>query len=176
MRLAAARPLVAAAASIMLLSAAVLTTSAASRTASSRADGDGSGRLASAPRLASGSDRLAGVPRTATPIKHLVVLFQENVSFDHYFGTYPQAANTDGSPFHARPGTPGVNGLSGALLTRNPNQYNPRRLSHSQALTCDQEHLYTAEQKAYDAGLVDGSSSTPATVPAPPRPPARPAW
>ena len=28
---------------------------------------------------------------TATPIKHLVVIFQENVSFDHYFGTYPNA-------------------------------------------------------------------------------------
>ena len=38
---------------------------------------------------------------TATPIKHVVVLFDENVSFDHYFGTYPSAANTDGSPFHA---------------------------------------------------------------------------
>ena len=33
---------------------------------------------------------------TATPIKHVVVIFQENVSFDHYFGTYPNAANTDG--------------------------------------------------------------------------------
>ncbi|HWX07463.1 MAG TPA: alkaline phosphatase family protein, partial [Bradyrhizobium sp.] len=30
---------------------------------------------------------------TATPIKHLVVIFQENVSFDHYFGTYPNAMN-----------------------------------------------------------------------------------
>ena len=30
-------------------------------------------------------------PPTATPIKHLVVIFQENVSFDHYFGTYPNA-------------------------------------------------------------------------------------
>ena len=38
---------------------------------------------------------------TATPIQHLVVIFQENVSFDHYFGTYPHAANTDGNPFHA---------------------------------------------------------------------------
>ena len=28
-------------------------------------------------------------PLTATPIRHLVVLFEENVSFDHYFGTYP---------------------------------------------------------------------------------------
>ena len=31
--------------------------------------------------------------KTATPIKHLVVIFQENVSFDHYFGTYPVAQN-----------------------------------------------------------------------------------
>ena len=27
---------------------------------------------------------------TSTPIKHLVVIFQENISFDHYFGTYPE--------------------------------------------------------------------------------------
>ena len=33
---------------------------------------------------------------TTTPIQHLVVIYQENVSFDHYFGTYPSAANTDG--------------------------------------------------------------------------------
>jgi phospholipase C len=36
---------------------------------------------------------------TATPIKHVVVIFDENESFDHYFGTYPYAANTDGTPF-----------------------------------------------------------------------------
>ncbi|HYU74337.1 MAG TPA: hypothetical protein VEL31_16835, partial [Ktedonobacteraceae bacterium] len=30
-----------------------------------------------------------GAPKTATPVKHLVVIFQENVSFDHYFATYP---------------------------------------------------------------------------------------
>src|ERR1035438_4269898 len=30
---------------------------------------------------------------TATPIQYLVVIFQENVSFDHYFGTYPNALN-----------------------------------------------------------------------------------
>jgi phospholipase C len=28
--------------------------------------------------------------KTATPLEHLVVIFQENVSFDHYFGTYPR--------------------------------------------------------------------------------------
>ena len=55
--------------------------------------------------------------RTATPIKHVVVLFDENESFDHYFGTYPNAANTDGSTFKAKKGTPKVNGLTPALLT-----------------------------------------------------------
>ena len=39
---------------------------------------------------------------TKTPIKHVVVIFQENVSFDHYFGTYPHASNLPGeTPFRA---------------------------------------------------------------------------
>src|SRR5947209_13602094 len=61
-------------------------------------------------------------PSTATPIQHLVVIFQENVSFDHYFATYPNATNPSGEPrFKAFPGTPTINGLTGALLTSNPN-------------------------------------------------------
>jgi phospholipase C len=84
-----------------------------------------------------------------------VVIFDENVSFDHYFGTYPQAANTDGNPFHALPGTPSVNGLTPALLAHNPNSANPQRLTPAQALTCDQNHAYTAEQVALDGGLLD---------------------
>src|SRR5437899_9566932 len=91
---------------------------------------------------------------TKTPIQHVVVIFQENISFDHYFGTYPHAANTDGNPFHAQPGTPSVNGLTPALLTRGPNSANPQRLTPAQALTCDQDHGYTAEQKAMDGGLM----------------------
>jgi phospholipase C len=95
-------------------------------------------------------------PQTATPIKHLVVIFQENVSFDHYFGTYPNATNPAGEPaFHAAPGTPSVNGLLGPLLTSNPNLDNPQRLDRSKPLTCDQNHGYSAEQKAYDMGLMD---------------------
>ncbi len=101
---------------------------------------------------------------TATPIKHVVVIFQENISFDHYFGTYPYAANTDGNPFHAKRGTPRVNGLYskitpsgpiGPLLTANPNEYNPTRLTPSQAATCDQDHGYTPEQKAVNGGRMD---------------------
>jgi len=101
---------------------------------------------------------------TATPIKHLVVIFDENVSFDHYFGTYPYAANTDGTYFKAKPGTPAVNGLyakitksgpAGPLLTSNPNEYNPERLTPSEALTCDQNHSYTPEQDAVDNGKMN---------------------
>jgi len=93
---------------------------------------------------------------TTTPIKHVVVIFQENVSFDHYFGTYPVAANPAGEPrFEAAPGTPSVNGLTGALLTNNPNAANPQRLDRSQAVTCDQDHGYTDEQKSFDNGLMD---------------------
>jgi hypothetical protein len=39
-----------------------------------------------------------GLGRTATPIKHLVVIFQENETFDHYFGTHPDALNPPGPP------------------------------------------------------------------------------
>jgi phospholipase C len=93
---------------------------------------------------------------TATPIEHLVVIFQENVSFDHYFATYPNAANPAGEPtFRAAPRTPSVNGLTPALLTHNPNAANPARLDRSEALTCDQDHDYTPEQKAFDGAKMD---------------------
>lgn len=74
---------------------------------------------------------------TATPIKHVVVIFGENISFDHYFGTYPNATNPDGeTAFHAKAGTPAVNGLNDALLTQNPNSLNPQRIGPDRAVTC----------------------------------------
>jgi phospholipase C len=93
--------------------------------------------------------------KTTSPIKHVVVIYQENVSFDHYFGTYPKATNTDGQPFTAKPLTPAVNGLTRELLTANPNGVNPQRLGASNILTCDQNHNYTPEQQALDGGLMD---------------------
>jgi len=93
---------------------------------------------------------------TSTPIKHVVIIFQENVSFDHYFATYPKALNPAGEPrFVARPGTPTGNGLSAGLLTANPNLANPFRFSRSQAATCDQDHNYNDEQTAFDKGAMD---------------------
>jgi phospholipase C len=102
---------------------------------------------------------------TSTPIKHLVVIFQENVSFDHYFGTYPKALNPPGQPrFNAKHDTPAVNGYTDGLLYNNPNALNtlngngadnPFRLDRSQAATADQDHDYTPEQQAFHGGLMD---------------------
>ncbi len=119
---------------------------------------------------------------TKTQVKHLVVVFGENVSFDHYFGTYPHATNPDaGDPaFTAAANTPTANTLqtpldvntstfpaiaSPTLLTANPNANstgangtnasNPFRLASMQAETADMGHGYTAEQGAYDNGMMD---------------------
>jgi phospholipase C len=103
---------------------------------------------------------------TATPIKHLVVIFNENVSFDHYFATYPTASNPPGEPaFMGGSGTPRVDNLANAnLLVNNPNKTNaangaaaadPFRLDRTQASTADQNHAYTAEQQAYNGGKAD---------------------
>jgi phospholipase C len=94
---------------------------------------------------------------TSTPIKHVVVIFQENVSFDHYFGTYPHAANLHGeNPFVAKADTPRANTLESAgLLTNNPNVVNPFRIPPSVPVTCDEDHNYNDEQAAFDGGLMD---------------------
>lgn len=93
---------------------------------------------------------------TTTPIKHLVVIFDENISFDHYFGTYPRAANPPGEPFfRALPNTPTVNNLTVTLRNYNPNAAAPFRLDRSEAVTCDNDNHYTDEQNAYDGGFID---------------------
>jgi phospholipase C len=107
---------------------------------------------------------------TTTPIKHLVVIYQENVSFDHYFGTYPRAANTSGQPFDGESArvnnllnSKGAGGV-GSLLTNNPNrdgtgnQVNPRRLDPANIndiITCSQNHSYNSEQMAFNGGAMD---------------------
>jgi phospholipase C len=147
-------------------------------------------------------DHAGGFP-TATPIKHLVVIFQENVSFDHYFGTYPHAQNSDGTPFHPSEDTPksintlltpldvnhgfaplggGIdlinnnpNGPSGSgAATNGANAANPFRLSPAQALTADQGHGYTPEQKASDNGKMDLFPANTGSAGPPPFPPPTP--
>src|SRR6201991_1672624 len=117
------------------------------------------------------ADKNAGVDpntlKTKYPIKHLVVIFNENISFDHYFGTYPNALNPEGEPvFEPTKNTQrDINNLlsNPALLDNNPKlnsangtgAANPFRLDRTQANTADQSHSYTSEQKAYDGGKND---------------------
>jgi phospholipase C len=109
---------------------------------------------------------LASDRGATSPIKHVIVIFQENVSFDHYFATYPFAANsTVGEPvFEEISDTPAVNGLltGPAAAPNNPTlnaagtgTIQPFRLGRSQATTCDEDHNYTDEQAAYHAGQMD---------------------
>ena len=79
--------------------------------------------------LAVGAVQPSVAASTTTPIQHVVVIFQENVSFDHYFATYPAALNPSGEPqFSARDDTPSVNGL-GTLVEGRAG----RRLAHRQS-------------------------------------------
>jgi phospholipase C len=86
------------------------------------------------------------------------VIFQENVSFDHYFGTYPRAANTSGQPFVAAPGSPSVNGLTRIAAHREPERRQPAPLRPDQRQR--RSHLrpgpqLSDEQKAFDGGAMD---------------------
>jgi phospholipase C len=120
---------------------------------------------------------------TTTKIKHVVIIFQENASFDHYFATYPVAKNIDGTTFTSRDDTPNVNGQtdgndqfperlrtgvhdfnpnmpapggSSPVLVPDPNGgANPFRLTHAQVVTCSNNHDYLGEQSAADSGLMN---------------------
>ena len=76
------------------------------------------------------------------PINHIIYIIQENITFDHYFGTYPGA---DGIPadvkFAFRPG--GKPKLGPFHLTKT-------------AIPHDLNHSWQAARTAYDGGKMDG--------------------
>jgi phospholipase C len=143
----------------------------------------------------SGSTDPASLLPTATKIKHIVVIFGENISFDHYFGTYPTATNTGGVPFTAAAGTPQANNLvtpldptsgftpiaDAGLLTANPTAANTGNgtgavnpfvlVGPAQAATEDMSHNYTPEQNASDNGKMDLFPKYTGTAGPPPGPP-----
>lgn len=85
---------------------------------------------------ASLTDYRLPISNAQTTIKRIIILFQENVSFDHYFGTYPPAKNPTSEPlFIASLTTPSINGLDARLQHYNPNSTNPIRLDRFQPVT-----------------------------------------
>ena len=136
---------------------------------------------------------------TATKIKHVVVIFGENISFDHYFGTYPNAQNNAGEtairagaghsdaerPDHAarsdprlRPGHRRQPAHEQPELhqrgERRPGATNPFRLAaRRRRRPTDQGHNYKPEQQASDNGAMDLFPTFTGTAGPPPEPPRR---
>ncbi|WP_299138756.1 alkaline phosphatase family protein, partial [uncultured Corynebacterium sp.] len=112
---------------------------------------------------------------TTTPIEHVVVIYSENISFDHYFGTYPNALNKDGEKlqgsekdapkFTAKKDTPKAKNLEndGVMGDKNPNSVKPFRIGPDHAVTTDQNHHYGDEQAAYNGGKMDKFPETVST-------------
>src|SRR5258708_10988392 len=91
---------------------------------------------------------------THSPIKHTIILYQENISFDHYFGTYGHSSN----------GIPSGSTLSYTNGVSTWGPYSPTQLSGiTQRRTCDVDHSYTDMIRIFDHGAMDKflSASTP---------------
>lgn len=84
---------------------------------------------------------------TATPIQHVVIIFGENISFDHYFGTYGKGSN--GIPAGSR-----LTHTSASGTAYGP--YTPFKLDGStQGSTCDVDHGYADMIRMADHGRMD---------------------
>jgi phospholipase C len=82
---------------------------------------------------------------TATPIEHLVVLMQENHSFDNYFGTYPGA---DGIP----PGTC----MPVDPFTAGGECIEPFRIGDNDVQLEDPDHSSATHRLQFNEGRMDG--------------------
>jgi phospholipase C len=84
---------------------------------------------------------------THSPIKHTIILYQENISFDHYFGTYGHGSN--GIPAGST-----LTHTSTTGVTYGP--YAPTQLSGTtQSRTCDVDHSYTDMIRMVNHGAMD---------------------
>jgi phospholipase C len=82
---------------------------------------------------------------TTTPIKHVVMLMQENHSFDNYFGTYPGA---DGLP-------------ADVCMPRDPNDpavgcVKPFHIGESDVAVSDPDHSDSTSRLQYNDGKMNG--------------------
>jgi phospholipase C len=137
-------------------------------------DGDGNPVTTTSTPITSSATTPQDKLTTTTPIKHLVVIFDENQSFDHYFGTYPQSSNPSGEPTQAWVAPSNVTYVNNylkypSLLNANPNMtnslntslgyqssyLNPFRIDRAQYNVSSMNHNYLPEQQASDNGAMD---------------------
>jgi len=83
---------------------------------------------------------------THSPIKHTIILYQENISFAHYFGTYGHGSN----------GIPAGSTLTHTSSAGTFGPYSPTQLSGAtQSRTCDVDHNYKDMINMVDHGAMD---------------------
>ena len=154
------------------LAALVLTAPVPGSGAASRASSPAVAVSAAAPSGGPSASTVAFVSpkqaKTKTPIKHVVVIFDENISYDHYFGTYPEAKNKGGgTKFKAKKDTPkNDNLITSKKLKKNPNLYKPFRLAPSEALTCARTTRTQPSRRPTTSAPWTGSSRRSASTPA----------
>ncbi len=86
---------------------------------------------------------ISNINPSTSPIKHIVVIMQENRSFDNYFGTYPGANGIpEGVCVPLSPDNPKIGCVKPFLSTR--------------AVSADMPHGYQSSIAAYDNGKMDG--------------------
>jgi len=101
-------------------------------------------------------------PNTATPIQHVIIIMQENHSFDNYFGTYPTANGTrlDSTTSQLRR----VNGLPGQVCLPYMGSCVSPQLSTSQAQTNPVEGQLTYEMDYANGGAGFATYSGPQSM------------
>jgi phospholipase C len=90
---------------------------------------------------------LTAAARAAIPITHVIVLMQENRSFDHYFGRLHDA------------GQPEAEGIPAAFTNGNPDARAPRVAPFHLPTTCvprDPPHQWRAMRAQWNGGRMDG--------------------
>jgi phospholipase C len=100
--------------------------------------------------LVLGSGSLVGdglaADRGGSAIKHTIILYQENISFDHYFGTYGHGSN----------GIPPGSSLTHSSGGQTWGPYAPTVLNGlTQSVTCDVDHGYTDMIQMANHGAMD---------------------
>ena len=94
-----------------------------------------------------GGPDLANWP-TATPIKHVVILCQENRTFDHYFGSFADSFGHGGSR------ATGFNPERLSYFDSAGRSYHPYHLS--QYCDTDPDHSWEGSHAKWDGGRMDG--------------------
>lgn len=97
----------------------------------------------SPPQKTTAQTSQSSLPSGFSQIKHIIVIMEENHTFDNYFGTYP-----------------GANGIAGAIPQPSTTSANAQLIEpfmiNTATIAQDLSHSWTSAHQAYDNGKMDG--------------------